>query len=206
MEIESFFRTLEQQLPTVPLSWQNVRRAYTGRAYHNLDHLNEMLRHLEQHRAAAEGALFADEPLFNMALVYHDLVYKPTRSDNEARSAAAAAELLTAGQLPPVQIARVEGLIVATKAHVPEAGDRDAALLIDLDLAVLARSPADYDKYAAAVRKEFWMIPGFVFRKGRTQALNQFLDREHIYHTPFGRAGYEAQARDNLWRELRGIS
>ena len=204
MEIESFFHRLEQQLPTLDLSWKNVRRAYTGRAYHNLDHLDEMLHHLDRHRSA--GSVPTDEGIFGMALVYHDLVYKPTRSDNEQRSAQAAEELLLAGKITPDRIARCNALIMATKAHLPVPKDHDANLLIDLDLAVLARDPDGYDRYAAAVRKEFWMVPGFVFRRGRVRALNQFLDREHIYQTDFGRAEYEEQARENLWREVRSLA
>ena len=204
MEIESFFYSLQQQLPTLDLNWKNVRRAYTGRPYHNLDHLNEMLEHLEHHRSAGNAP--TDEGIFGMALVYHDLVYKPTRSDNEQRSAQAAEELLLAGNISLDRIAHCTALIMATKAHLPVPQHHDANLLIDLDLAVLARDADGYDRYAAAVRKEFWMVPGFVFRKGRVKALNQFLDREHIYQTDYGRAEYEEQARENLWREVRSLA
>ncbi|CAH1001310.1 hypothetical protein LEM8419_02211 [Neolewinella maritima] len=205
MSIDTYVQSLQQLLPSVPISWKNIRRAYTGRAYHNLDHLDEMLLHLARHRAAVDGPLIEDEAIFAMALVYHDLVYKPTRSDNEARSAQAAQTLLQEGQLVPDRIAQCTALIMATKAHLPPAGDKDAALLIDLDLAVLARDAAGYTAYVAAIREEFWMVPGFVFRKGRSKALTAFLDREHIYHTPFGRETYEARARENLWRELRDL-
>jgi predicted metal-dependent HD superfamily phosphohydrolase len=203
MSIESYFDQLRTQLAPAPLDWENVRHAYANRAYHNLDHLQEMLDHLEHHRTA--GATVIDEHIFGMALVYHDLVYKPTRKDNEARSAAAAADLL--GQHPAldqVRIDRCTQLIMATKIHLPGPDDTgDEALLIDLDLAVLARGTDGYDRYATAVRKEFWMLPGFVFRKGRSKALTSFLDREHIYHTEFGQKAYETKARENLWRELR---
>ena len=204
MPIESYFERLRNQLAPAPLSWQNVRRAYTGRAYHNLDHLNEMLDHLQRHRTA--GAVVRDEEMFGVALVYHDLVHKPTRKDNEARSAAAASEILAQPPtLSPSRIARCDQLILSTKAHLPgPEDDGDEALLIDLDLAVLARDAGGYDRYAAAVRKEFWMLPGFVFRKGRSKALTAFLDRKQIYHTEFGREAYETKARENLWRELRG--
>ena len=206
MAIEAYFAALQQQLPKVPLDWKNVRRAYTGRAYHNLDHLNEMLAHLQRHRRASPEATPQDAALFGMALVYHDLIYKPTRKDNEQRSAQAAANLLREGKLAPERIAYCERLILTTKTHLPsQPVDPDTALLIDLDLAVLARAPQDYDRYRTAIRREFWMLPGFVFRKGRTKALTTFLNRPHIYHTPYGSAHYEAAARENLWRELRSL-
>jgi predicted metal-dependent HD superfamily phosphohydrolase len=82
----------------------------------------------------------------------------------------------------------------------------DTPLLIDLDLAVLARPATDYDRYTAAIRKEYWMVPGFVYRKERTRVLAHLLDRPTIYQTPYGRKHYEAPARENLWRELRELA
>lgn len=200
--IEAYFKELQQLLPTAPLQWKNVKRAYTGRPYHNLDHLNEMLSHLQRR----DATVINDPAIFALSLVYHDIIYKPTRSDNEARSAASATELLRQANVASSRIDRCHQLIMATKAHLPSPDDDgDEALLIDLDLAVLARDPEDYDKYTTAVRREFWMLPGFVFRRGRTKALTVFLDRGHLYHTDYGREHYEAPARENLWRELRKL-
>ena len=198
-----YFASLQRALPAVPLDFSPIRKAYTGRAYHNLAHLEEMLLHLDRHAPSNCN----DAPVFGVALLYHDLVYKPTRKDNESRSADAAVRLLTdrAG-IPAARARRCHQLIMCTRDHLPSPeDDGDEALLIDLDLAVLARAPADYDLYVAGVRREFWMLPGFVFRKGRTRALTGLLDRPHLYHTDFGRAHYEAAARENLWRELRHL-
>ena len=160
-----------------------------------------MIRQQEQHAPAR------DPEVFGFALLYHDIVYKPTRKDNEERSAASAARQLDlGGQVSPARIERCRQLILATRSHLPAPrDDGDEALLIDLDLAVLARDPAGYERYLAAVRREFWMIPGFVFRKARRQFLTTFLDRPTVYHTAYGRAHYESAARENLWRELREL-
>lgn len=202
--IESYFDTLCQHLPSVSLDWKTVKRAYADRAYHNLTHLEEMLTHLDRHGAQT----IRDPAIFAMALVYHDIVYKPTRKDNEARSAEAADKVLRQADtpLPADRIERCSELIMATRAHLPSpTDDGDEALLIDLDLAVLAREPEAYKTYAAAVRREYWMIPGFVYRDGRKKALTSLLDREHLYHTELGREHYEPQARTNLWQELRQL-
>ncbi|WP_116126130.1 hypothetical protein [Lewinella sp. IMCC34183] len=199
--IQDYFTELSQQLAPTGLNWENVRRAYAGRAYHNLTHLDEMIGHLPQHAAPQ------DPVVFGVALVYHDIVHKPTRSDNEERSARSAErDLRQDTSISAERIDRCRQLILSTKQHLPSpADDGDEALLIDLDLAVLARAPDSYDQYATAVRREFWMLPYFVFRNGRTRVLTALLDRPAIYHTAFGRDHYEAPARENLWRELRNL-
>ncbi len=205
--IEAYFEGIRQELALPPLEWKHVKRAYAGRPYHNLAHLEEMLDALRKQEGAATFTAPADPPVFGLALVYHDIVYKPTRLDNEARSADSAAQALTAlGTIAAPRIERCRQLILATRKHLPSCDDNgDEGLLIDLDLAVLARGAAGYDRYRAAIRKEFWMIPGFVFRKKRSEVLTRYLDRETIYATPYGQKTYEAQARKNLWRELRNL-
>ena len=95
---------------------------------------------------------------------------------------------------------------MATKAHRPSAEDDGAeAWLVDLDLAVLARSEQGYQEYIQAIRKEFWIYPGFLYRPGRIKVLRHFLDMEFIYNTPYGRQQFEEQARKNLAFELRQL-
>ncbi|NJB87404.1 putative metal-dependent HD superfamily phosphohydrolase [Lewinella marina] len=199
--IQQYFEGLARRLPSEGFNWDNIRRAYTGRPYHNLEHLDEMVAELPRHRPPK------DPEMLGVALLYHDIVYKPTRIDNEERSAQSAVRMLE--QLPslaPARIERCHALIMATKDHLPsEEDDGDEALLIDLDLVVLARDPAGYAQYTAGLRQEFWMLPYFTFRPKRTAAITAFLDRPHIFHTEYGREHYEPQARENLWRELRNL-
>jgi predicted metal-dependent HD superfamily phosphohydrolase len=204
--IEEYVTRLRQQLPTAPPTWVNIKRAYAGRAYHNLDHLREMLHHLQHHESS--GVRPHDPLIFGVALVYHDIVYKPTRSNNEERSAQSAVKLLRRNpEVADERVTACRRLILATKQHqLSETDPPDTPLLIDLDLAVLARPATDYDRYTAAIRKEYWMVPGFVYRKERTRVLAHLLDRPTIYQTPYGRKHYEAPARENLWRELRELA
>ncbi len=198
--IQEYFNGISRQLLPVGLDWNNLSRAYAGRPYHNLFHLEEMVSHLPQHEPPR------DPLILGVALLYHDIVYKPTRTDNEDRSARSAARVLGEASVPQDRIDRCEQIILATQQHLPPASDDgDGALLIDLDLCVLARDPAGYDQYSAAVRQEFWMVPGFVFRTGRTRVITGLLDRSTIFQTDYGREHYEAPARENLWRELRNL-
>jgi predicted metal-dependent HD superfamily phosphohydrolase len=92
-------------------------------------------------------------------------------------------------------------LIRATKHHVPP-GTPDAALLCDIDLSILGRSPGEYDAYARAIRQEYSWVPQVEYVKGRTRVLEAFLGRPSIFVLDELEARYGAPARANLLREI----
>lgn len=203
MEPSKYYRICLQLLnPAAVNAWPAIKKAYEGRAYHNLNHLQEMISHLP------EGSPFRlpesrRAALFGIALVYHDIIYQAGKKDNEKRSAdQAEAALLLAGA-SKAEVSFCRRLIMATKTHQPDGPEEtDQCLLIDLDLAVLARTPEGYDAYARAVRKEFRWFPDFLYRPGRRKALQHFLEQDFLYHTATFREDYEDRARANLKREM----
>ncbi len=56
-----------------------------GRHYHDIGHIDSLLELSRAHRAALADPLAVD-----LAILYHDAVYEPSRTDNEAASAALA--------------------------------------------------------------------------------------------------------------------
>ncbi|MER7458947.1 hypothetical protein [Micromonospora sp. NPDC126480] len=80
--------------------------------------------------------------------------------------------------------------------------DADGGLLCDADLAVLAASPEAYDRYAAAIRREYAHVPEPQFRAGRARVLATLLARPTLYHHPALSTRWEQPARANLTREL----
>jgi predicted metal-dependent HD superfamily phosphohydrolase len=176
-------------------------RAYSGsgRHYHTLDHIAALLHLLDQH-----GEGLADRSAVELAIFFHDAVYVPTRSDNELESAALARERLTALGLPTGLIARVANLILATRHEIErvEQPDADRALLLDLDLSVLAADRSIYAAYARSIRSEYAVYPDEVYRPGRRRVLGQFLARPRIYQTSRLHRLWDAAARANLTWEL----
>jgi predicted metal-dependent HD superfamily phosphohydrolase len=174
-----------------------------GRHYHTLDHIVTLLRLLDVH-----GSTAADRDALELAIYFHDAVYDPLRSDNEAASAALAGQRLPALNLPAGLIAKVEQYILATRhnsgTELPD--DADLALLLDLDLSILAAERSVYAGYAKAIRREYETLPDEVYRPGRKKVLSAFLARPQIYSTPALRALWEARARDNLAWEVGGLS
>lgn len=185
---------------TQPLGlYEQLLQAYNEpqRHYHTLQHLAECLQ------LQSESAHLAQRPAeIAIALWFHDAVYDVKAHDNEARSADwAVAALLAAGVSAEVQ-ARAHALIMATEhTAAPLAGD--AALLVDIDLAILAATPARFAEYERQIRQEYAWVPEDVFREKRKGVLQGFLNRPHIYSTGFFYERLELDARSNLDTSLR---
>ena len=69
--------------------WQDVAARYSEqqRAYHTLEHIEQLFIQFEsiQH-------VLSEPHIIALAVYYHDVVYDPTRADNELRSAEYAVE------------------------------------------------------------------------------------------------------------------
>jgi predicted metal-dependent HD superfamily phosphohydrolase len=176
-----------------------ARYAEPHRAYHDTTHLAEVV---------AAVALLADEA-DDLAVVvaaawWHDAVYDvhapPGR--NEEDSAALAERVLAGWSVAADRVGRVGALVRMTAAHDPAPGDRDAQVLSDADLAVLASDRQRYGRYVADVRREYGHVADADFVQGRAAVLRQLLAHERLYRTAPGAARWEAPARANLEREL----
>jgi predicted metal-dependent HD superfamily phosphohydrolase len=172
------------------------------RHYHNLEHLGEMFR------VVGRLAAHTDDPLaVQLAIWFHDVVYDPRAKDNEAHSAALAAEMLSPLGIPAATIDRVARLVNAT-AHLAPAeptADRDTAVLLDADLAILGAAEERYRRYAADIRKEYAFVPDADYRKGRAAVLRLFLARPRIFVNQLLFEEGEARARANLAAELKEL-
>lgn len=169
------------------------------RAYHNLDHIAFCLVLFDEVSSLAEQR---DEVEF--AIWLHDCVFFSERPDNEARSAEAAGMIAALLGCKPEFVERVKDLIAVTRHnHEPERGD--AALIADIDLAILGADPETYDQYRHAIRKEFAYADDAMFRAGRTAFLERMLGRTRIFSTAYFKQRYDARARANLEHELNEL-
>jgi predicted metal-dependent HD superfamily phosphohydrolase len=169
------------------------------RAYHMIDHLEAGLALLAEYRNLA-----AKPAVLDLAFYFHDVVYDPKRSDNEEKSAELAKKALLESGATPELAQRIYDLVMVTK-HDAEPRDADAALLVDVDLAILGAGREEYDRYEQAVREEYAWVPRFLFRRKRREILKAFLARPRIYRTAALHERFEAAARDNLTRAIAAL-
>ena len=166
------------------------------RKYHTVQHLNECFVHLDRVRSLA---VHPDE--VEVALWFHDAIYDTSKKDNEARSAAWARASLVAAGVSTEQADRIHGLIMSTMHHAAPA-DKDAEVLVDVDLSILGAETARFDEYEIQIREEYSWVPESLYRASRRQVLEEFMRREFIYSTAPFRSEYDARARDNIARSL----
>jgi predicted metal-dependent HD superfamily phosphohydrolase len=170
-----------------------TRYGEAHRAYHTAEHIARILPLLDGVRARLREPDEAE-----LALWLHDLVYDPRGADNEARSAAIAAEWLAAGGAPAERGERVRALIMATR-HAAPPEEHDARYVVDADLSILGAAPPEFDRYETQVRREYAFVPEAEWRTRRAALLRRFLAQPRLFLTEeFGR--FEGPARANLAR------
>ncbi len=172
---------------------------HPSRAYHDAGHLRACLALLDAHAAEARSA---DE--IELAIWFHDAIYRTRRSDNEEQSAEWARTAILEAGLGPELADRVAALVLATQ-HAATPADPDARLLVDIDLAILGSPPEEFDRYDEAVRREYRWVPAFLYRRKRLEVLESFLARDSIFLTEAFRARYESPARRNLRRAVERL-
>jgi predicted metal-dependent HD superfamily phosphohydrolase len=138
------------------------------------------------------------------SIFYHDIVYSPRRRDNEGKSADIASDRLAKLGVPTDKILKCRQQILATKDHRGQAKN-DTDHLVDFDLAILGDTPEKYWEYAKKIRKEYWVYPNFLYKKGRKKVLRHFLGMETIFKTPEFYENLEQRARENLKSELQEL-
>jgi predicted metal-dependent HD superfamily phosphohydrolase len=166
----------------------------TGRDYHDLRHLSEVLHRLEElgHGEDLEVVL---------AAWFHDAVYDGAPGAEERSAALAASEL----DGTEVDVAEVVRLVRLTERHDPQPGDHRGEALCDADLGILA-APADrYAEYVAGVRREYADHPDADFRAGRLAVLRDLVSRDALFRTPYAHEHWEPRARENLRAEIAAL-
>lgn len=183
--------------------------AVPPRAYHDFHHVGEVLRHYQE---VAAGPGWTQPREVALAVLYHDAIYEPGRSENEARSAQFAVEQIARWQPEAgIDAHRVAHLIELTARHgqfVPADFDGDPApddvrRFLDCDMAILGAEPAVFDAYDRGIAAEYrGTLPAWLFRLNRRRFLKALLARERIFLSDYFHARLDAQARANLRRAV----
>ena len=178
--------------------WEVIASSHgePDRAYHNLKHVRDCLEQLDQ---APESP--TDPLSLEFAIWFHDLIYDTHASDNEERSAEAAA-----GFLQDVTMSESVVSIILSTQHKKTPEHQDAQLMCDIDLSILGRDSTTYDRYANKIREEYAWVSEEDYRNGRRKVLQHFLNRAQLYSLPSFVGNYEEQARINLQQELAHLS
>ena len=163
-----------------------ARHAEPHRHYHTLEHVAEVLAVVDELGGSIE---------VEWAAWLHDVVYDVQTADSEARSAGYAGDVLPQLRAPDDVTFEVQRLIELSARHDVVAGDKNGAVFVEADLAILAAPPERYDRYTRDVRREYAHLDDEVWRTGRAAVLRSLLERVT-----------DERARSNLTREIGSLS
>jgi predicted metal-dependent HD superfamily phosphohydrolase len=171
----------------------------SGRHYHNLDHVNHCL---DQSRLV-EG-LLANVRALNLAIWFHDSVYDPMASDNEAKSAMLFRELAGRAMTDSLIDDVVRLILVTGSGQVPRQADE--AFMVDIDHSSFGLPWEPFLADSLAVRAERTHLTDEQYSIQQSRMLTGLLEREAVFVTDFFRARYEHVARSNISRYLAMIA
>lgn len=182
---------------------ERARKCYSElhRHHHDQNHLDECLVELDW----LHGLAARERKIIKWAVLWHDAVYVPGRSDNEERSAELASSELTACGIAAEDVAEVARLIRLTERHQAYPGDRLGTLIVSIDLSILGSDPQRYRAYAANVRREFASLSDDEWKSERAEELDRLLSLNPIFPDAEFRKRLESQARRNLESELKAL-
>jgi len=188
--------TNDQQL--ISSLWNEIETSYSekGRYYHNLLHLENMFKELEEVKNN-----ISDFTAVSFSVFYHDIIYDATSKSNEEKSAVKAEKRLTELHINNDKITIISEQILATKSH-QKSDYEDTNYLLDADLSVLGKDFKTYLEYTQNIRKEYSIYPDFLYKPGRKKVLKHFLELESIFKTDYFKDKYEMQAKENIAAEL----
>ncbi|MCX7552252.1 N-methyl-D-aspartate receptor NMDAR2C subunit [Marinicella sp. S1101] len=170
------------------------------RFYHTAKHIDAMLKHFDEVKELAQRPNELE-----LAIWFHDAIYKPFSKSNELDSAVWARDFMLANGADESNAQRVYDLIMATVHDVDVTYNNDAQLMVDIDLTILGTPPPVYDAFEKHVRKEYRWVPYFIYQKKRKQLLNSFLQHKNIYHLAYFREKFEDNARSNIKRAINTL-
>ncbi len=175
--------------------WQGLRRHYQEphRHYHTLAHLRHCLRELD-----LAGDRITERSATEMAIWFHDSVYRYGARDNEILSAAYFRQV-AADTMPAEFIARVSEFILATQ-HTSAARDTSVAYVVDIDLSGFGLPWDTYLADSIALRHEASGVSDTQYYPEKLQFLDKLRRWPSLFQTAYFRHRLEFGAQLNIAR------
>ena len=183
--------------------WKIIQTYYeeSQRHYHTLKHIASLLQLSLQY-----SSFIKNKFVVNMAIIFHDLIYEPTKSDNEEQSANMFKALL-GEYLPQTDADKVYHYIIITKSHLIEgedASDWDLQYFIDFDMSILGSDPLEiYMDYAHQVRQEYIHVSANDYCAGRSKFLVKLVADSENQKSVFSTEVFRSMLEEHMRRNIR---
>ena len=174
--------------------YQRLIEAYAEpqRHYHTLAHIRHCLDMFDQCRSLLENP-----DAVELSIWFHDVIYLPGASDNEARSAALYRQLAQESHSDEIR-QRVDDMIIATLHLEQPIEDPDTQFMVDIDLSSFGLPWDEFLRDSKALRRENSDVSDADYYDKAKKFQTSLLARERFYQTDFFYQRLETQARKNL--------
>ena len=201
-----FTHSDKDKVRVVSLKWWNVIRdeyMKKWKWYHNLNHVYYCLnKYYETTNDTSSG--LNKENDFEYAIWFHDIIYSPSRDDNESKSVnkfiSFYEDISSFPESKTINKDKVIKYISSTSFHLTNISDNDISSLFFLDIDISIISDSDlYMEYENQILKEYTFVYNEnEYKKGRKRFLGQLLQKDKIFRTKYYFDLYETKARNNL--------
>jgi len=167
-------KEVERLIDRVPLQAIRCLELYRQphRFYHTEGHIEEMLEGLLKYKLSS-----IEIEILTLAIIYHDCVYDPKRSDNEKLSCDKFDEDNFSDFFEhQYNLERVKKVIMATKNHVYGKGNLED-IIINLDMKVFSRSIMGLIEYEHGIFNEYQFVPITTYITERVYFLKTILEK-----------------------------
>lgn len=191
--------------------WSKILKQFNEehRYYHNFDNIQEKFRHYENVKS-----ILRDPDAVALALFFQYFEYDPKSVDSAEKNVEHFQKFADQAEIPkdsPLR-AKVLNLLEAAAIHSTEAhktdgtyGNEDCHYFLDIDVAILGTDPESYNEYTTLIRKEYEFLPDNTYKSLRLKILQSFLLIPNIFATKEFREKFEAQAKDNIRKEVENL-
>lgn len=189
---------LRQLSPNAPdgslIVFQQLLDAYNEpqRVYHNLEHIKSCLAIFDQ-----VPHLLKNPDTVELAIWFHDIIYKLGDSDNEQLSANLFMSL-TDGLFQDDFREAVYQHIMATCHTCTDITNNDTQLMVDIDLSSFGLPWPEFLRDSKRVRQEMPHISDTDYYQKQMVFQQGLLSRPYFFYSDYFREHSEAQARSNL--------
>uniref|UniRef100_W8C032 Uncharacterized protein n=1 Tax=Ceratitis capitata TaxID=7213 RepID=W8C032_CERCA len=173
---------------------QRLNESHSKRYYHNW---NEMMQHKYEHLQHCRPALV-------LAAFFQYYSYDGVQPCVKG-NCAAFEEFCCDASLDDVETKNLILKLLGDKSAESElesTWEEDANLLQDLDLAILAASSENYNRYCQLLRKEYGHMSDDDYKNMRLKVLQTLLSIPNIFSTTEFQTRFEATARANMKDEI----